>query len=100
MIKHIVMWRLKDVAHGNDKQTNASLIKEKLLGLKGRIPGMTAIEVGFDFSRTDSSSDVVLYSEFIDRKALAEYQVNPEHEIIKPFTGDASEERRIIDYEV
>ncbi len=100
MIKHIVMWRLKDVAHGNDKQTNASLIKEKLLGLKGRIPGMTAIEVGLDFSRTDSSADVVLYSEFIDRKALAEYQVNPEHEIIKPFTGEASEERRIIDYEV
>ena len=99
MIKHIVMWRLKDVAHGNDRQTNASLIKEKLTALRGRIPGMVTIEVGVDFSRTDSSCDVVLYSEFIDRKALEAYQENPEHEALKPFIGMASAERRIADYE-
>jgi hypothetical protein len=100
MIKHIVMWRLKDVAHGNDSQTNATLIKEKLTALRGRIPGMEALEVGFDFSRTDSSCDVVLYSEFIDRKALQAYQENPEHEALKPFIGMATLERRIADYEV
>ncbi|MEI7824781.1 MAG: Dabb family protein [Chlorobiaceae bacterium] len=100
MIKHIVMWRLKDVAHGNDRQTNAALIKEKLTALRGRIPGMTAIEVGIDFSCTDSSCDVVLYSEFLDRNALALYQENPEHEALKPFIGMASMERRIADYEV
>ena len=100
MIKHIVMWRLKDVAHGNDKQTNAALIREKLLKLDGRIPGMMTIEVGLDFSRTDSSCDLILYSEFIDRNALAQYQVNPEHEALKPFIGEASQERRIVDYEV
>ncbi len=100
MIKHIVMWRLKDVAHGNDRQTNATLIKEKLTALRGRIPGMMALEVGCDFSRTDSSCDVVLYSEFLDREALAAYQINPEHEALKPFIGMATTERRIADYEV
>ena len=100
MIKHIVMWRLKDVAHGNDRQTNAALIKERLTALRGRIPGMTAIEVGIDFSCTYSSCDVVLYSEFLDRNALALYQENPEHEALKPFIGMASMERRIADYEV
>ncbi|NTV06002.1 MAG: Dabb family protein [Chlorobiaceae bacterium] len=100
MIKHIVMWRLKEVAHGNDRRTNANLIKEKLTALKGRIPGMTTIEVGVDFSRTDSSCDVVLYTEFFDRKALEAYQVNPEHEALKPFIGLVSAERRIVDYEV
>jgi hypothetical protein len=100
MIKHIVMWRLKEVAHGNDRQTNANLIKEKLTALKGRIPGMTTVEVGIDFSRTDSSCDVVLYTEFIDRNALEAYQVNPEHEALKPFIGLASTERKIVDYEV
>ena len=48
---------------------------------------MVTIEVGVDFSRTDSSCDVVLYSEFIDRKALEAYQENPEHEALKPFLG-------------
>ncbi len=100
MIKHIVMWRLKEAAHGNDRQTNATLIKEKLTALRGRIPGMTALEVGFDFSRTDSSCDVVLYSEFVDRQALEAYQVNAEHEALKPFIGTATIERRIADYEV
>jgi len=100
MIKHIVLWRLKEEAHGNDRQTNAALIKEKLAALRGRIPGMTVLEVGFDFSRTDSSCDVVLYSEFIDRQALEAYQVNPEHEALKPFIGTATTERRIADYEV
>ncbi len=100
MIKHIVMWRLKEVAHGNDSQTNATLIKEKLTSLRGRIPGMIALEVGFDFSRTDSSCDVVLYSEFIDRQALEAYQENPEHAALKPFIGTASSERRIADYDV
>ncbi|MEI6757341.1 MAG: Dabb family protein [Chlorobium sp.] len=100
MIKHIVMWRLKDAAHGNDSNTNASLIKEKLEALRGRIPGMMVVEVGVDFSRSESSGDVVLYSEFLDRKALEAYQVNPEHEALKPFIGEASRERRVVDYEL
>ncbi len=100
MIKHIVLWRLKEMADGNDRQTNATLIKEKLTALRGRIPGMTALEVGFDFSRNDSSCDVVLYSEFADRQALEAYQANPEHEALKPFIGMATIERRIADYEV
>jgi hypothetical protein len=100
MIKHIVMWRLKDVAHGNDRQTNATLIKEKLTALRGRIPGMVDLEVGVDFSRTDSSFDLVLYSVFRDREALGAYQANPEHEALKPFIGSATSERKVVDYEI
>lgn len=100
MIKHIVMWRLKESAHGNDRQTNASLIKEMLEALKGCIPGMTAIEVGHDFSCGDGSSDIVLYSEFEDRKSLDAYQLNPGHLALKPFISEASVERRVVDYEV
>lgn len=100
MIKHIVMWQLKDGAHGNDRQTNARLIKEKLEALRGRIQGMSAIEVGLDFSRTDSSGDVMLYSEFVDREALDAYQAHPEHQALKPFIGEASSDRRVVDYEV
>ncbi len=100
MIKHIVMWRLKEMADGNDRQTNAAIVKEKLTALRGRIAGMTALEVGYDFSRNDSSCDIVLYSEFVDRSALEAYQANPEHEAVKPFIGMVTIERRIADYEV
>ncbi|MEI8033466.1 MAG: Dabb family protein [Chlorobiaceae bacterium] len=100
MIKHIVMWRLKDVAHGNDRPANAALFKEKLEALRGRIPGMMAIEAGVDFSGGESSGDVVLYSEFVDRAALQAYQEHPLHQALKPFIGEASLERRVVDYEV
>jgi hypothetical protein len=99
MVKHIVMWRLKDSAHGNSAELNACLIREKLEALAGRIPGMTSIEVGLDFSRSDSSAEVVLYSEFVDRAALEGYQRHPEHEAVKPFIGGAVSERRLVDYE-
>ncbi len=52
MIHHIVMWRLKDSAHGNDKAVNARLIKEKLEALP-QIPELRHLEVGLDFSATD-----------------------------------------------
>ena len=99
MIKHIVLWRLKDQAHGNDKATNARLIKQRLEALRGRIPGMITIEVGIDFSNTDQSADVALYSEFTDRAALDAYQAHPEHKAVMPFVADARNERRVADYE-
>lgn len=100
MIKHIVMWRLKESAHEKDKAENARVIKEKLESLKGKIPGLRKLEVGIDFSGTESSSDIVLYSEFASRKALDAYQAHPEHKAVMPFIMEARTERRLVDYEV
>ncbi|HEY2903395.1 MAG TPA: Dabb family protein [Polyangia bacterium] len=99
MVKHIVLWRLKETAHGNDKATNARLIKEKLEALRGQIPGMIRIEVGLDFSRSEQSGDVVLYSEFESRAALDSYQEHPAHKAVMPFILEARAERRLVDYE-
>lgn len=99
MIKHIVMWRLKEHAHGNTRERNAVLIKERLESLNGKIPGLMKMEVGIDFSHTDNSSDVVLYAEFLSRKDLDNYQNHPEHKAIMPFVLEARCERRMVDYE-
>jgi len=100
MIKHIVAWKLKDIAEGKSKQENALKAKKLLESLNGKIPGMLHLEVGIDFSKTDSSSDIVLYSEFEDKKSLDEYQKHAEHEKIKPFIKLIIIERRLIDYEI
>ncbi|MBF0485384.1 MAG: Dabb family protein [Candidatus Omnitrophica bacterium] len=99
MIKHIVLWKLKENAGGRDKAANARLMKEKLEALNGKIPGMIKCEVGLDFSQTDSSADVVLYSEFHTREALDDYQDHPDHVAVKTFIMNIREERRIADYE-
>lgn len=99
MIKHIVMWRFKESAHGNDRATNLRLAKEKLESLRGNIPGMLTITVGVDYSATPNSSDLVLYSEFTGREALAVYQAHPLHQAIVPFVAEATSERRLVDFE-
>jgi hypothetical protein len=99
MVKHIVMWRLREEAHGNSAEVNARLIKEKLEALSGRISGLLSIEVGIDFSRSGSSADMVLSSEFTDKAALESYQRHPDHEALKPFIGGATCERMLVDYE-
>jgi hypothetical protein len=100
MIKHVVFWRLNESAHGNDKQTNAQILKEKLLAMKGKVTGLLKIEVGFDFSKEKDSCDVVLYSEFENKEALHQYQIHPDHQDIKRWINDVRYERRVLDYEV
>lgn len=100
MIKHIVFWRLNEHAYGNDKQTNAQILKEKLLAMQGKVDGLLKIEVGFDFSEEKDSSDVVLYSEFATKEALYQYQIHPDHEEIKKWLSEVRYERRVVDYEI
>jgi hypothetical protein len=98
MIKHIVMWKLKDEAHGNDKATNAGLVKEKLEALSGKIDGLLKIEVGIDFLG-GGNFDVVLYSELSSKEALDTYQNHPLHQAALPFIREAVMDRKAVDYE-
>ncbi len=100
MIKHIVFWRLNENAYGNDKKTNAKILKEKLLAMQGKVDGLIKIEVGFDFGNEDDSGNVVLYSEFTSVEALHQYQIHPDHEDLKKWLSKVRYERRVVDYEV
>lgn len=99
MVTHIVMWRLKDSAFGRPKTDNARLVREKLEALRGKIPGLLHLEVGFDFSATDASADVVLVTRFESRDALAAYQAHPDHQAVAAFVREVTSERRLADYE-
>jgi hypothetical protein len=99
MVKHIVFWKLKDGAHGNGKEANARLIKEKLEALRGVIPGLLRIEVGLDFSKSEQSADLALYTEFASRAALDAYQSHPAHKAVLPFIAEARSDRQVVDYE-
>ena len=100
MIKHIVFWRLNESAYGNDKQTNAQILKGKILAMQGKVDGLLKVEVGFDFSNEKDSCDVALYSEFTSKESLHQYQIHPDHEEIKKWLREVRYERRVVDYEV
>ena len=100
MIKHIVCWRLKNRDNDRTREETAAAIKEKIEGMRGRIPGLLRIEGGVDISRTPDSCDIVLYAELESRDALAGYHVHPAHEEFKAFIGGRRSERYLIDYEI
>lgn len=100
MVKHIVLWKLKEEANGQSKSTNAIEIKSKLEALAGQIEGLIKIEVGIDFLHSPESADIVLYSEFKDEAALAFYQQHALHKAIMPFIAEARNERRVVDYTI
>ncbi|MCF6158601.1 MAG: Dabb family protein [wastewater metagenome] len=100
MIKHIVVWRLKDFAKGTNKIGNAEKIKELLESLRRKIVEIQHIEVGINITGTDASSDVVLYSEFNRIEDLNAYQKHPEHMKVVQFIMEVCTERRVVDYEI
>ena len=46
MIRHIVMWKLKESAEGASRAENAVRLKEKLEGCRNIVPGILHLEVG------------------------------------------------------
>lgn len=101
MIKHIVMWKLKDFAEGADKAENARRLKAKLEGLRGVIPEFKTAEVGINFAAGDAAFDVVLYSEFESKDALRAYQNHPEHQkLIREFLDKVRIDKKVVDYEI
>jgi quinol monooxygenase YgiN len=100
MLKHIVMWKLKDQAEGADRSANAKKMKELLDACAGIVPGILKFEVALAQPELEATYDVVLYSEFADRAALDAYQEHPQHVALKPFIGAVREARQCMDYEI
>ncbi len=97
MVKHIILWKLKQ-EHNNDIVKAG--IKNGLEGLMGKISGLVEISVQTS-SLPSSNADVMLYSVFEDENSLKEYAVHPEHvyvadTFVRPFT----ETRMCLDFEV
>ncbi len=100
MLKHIVMFRLKDSAEGHSKAENARKLKILLEALKEKIPVIKCLEVGMNVGKSASASDIVLYSEFDDMQMLEVYREHPEHKKAVDFITKVCSEKRVADYEV
>lgn len=94
MIKHIVMWKLKE----ENKEKNAIKIKNDLEALKDKIEELKSIEVGINFNESEAAYDVVLYSEFESKEDLNSYQNNKDHKEVGAFVRTCAIDRKVVDY--
>ena len=98
MIKHVVMWKLKDFAEDADKDRNAKRMKIELEVLKNTIPQIFHLEVGINFLESEAAYDVVLFSVFKNEKDLEIYQNHSDHRAVAKFIGKVQESRVVVDY--
>jgi len=101
MVKHIILWRLRDDLAPEEKQHVKQDIKAGLEGLAGRIPGLLSIKVNVDGRLDSSNADIMLDSTFTDEASLKAYAVHPEHVAVadgkvRPYTSL----RTCLDFEV
>lgn len=98
MVKHIILWKLKDGYTAAEKAACASEAKSRLEALNGQIPGLRSLTVRTD-ALASSNADMMLDSEFDDAEALAGYQVHPMHVAAATYVRGVVEARLCLDYE-
>lgn len=100
MVKHVILWKLKDEYKGEELEAIKAGIKEGLEGLMGQIPGLVDIKVNTN-GLSSSNVDLMLDSTFEDEASLKGYAVHPAHVAVadgkvRPYTAS----RSCLDFEV
>ena len=100
MVRHVIVWTLKEEYVGAEKAKIIAEIKEGLEGLKGVVPGIVEIKVN-TIGLPSSNGDLMLDSLFENEDALKGYSVHPAHVAVadgkvRPFVKN----RSCFDYEV
>ena len=101
MVRHVIVWTLKDEYSESEKETIKAGIKEGLEGLVGKVPGLLECKVNISGRLDSSNCDVMLDSTLESPEALKGYAVHPAHVAVangkvRPYTVL----RTCLDYEV
>ncbi len=97
MVKHIILWKLKDEYNTPEIKHN---MKAGLEALVGVVPGLLEMKIEIA-PLSKSNADVLLYSVLESEEALQNYAVHPAHvkaadELVRPFAAT----RMCMDFEV
>ena len=100
MVKHVILWQLKEELSDAEKAAIKAGIKAGLEGLAGQIPGLVEIHVNIN-ALPSSNADLMLDTTFVDEAALKGYAVHPAHVAVadgkvRPYTAV----RTCLDFEV
>ena len=100
MVRHIIMWNMKDGLSADESRKAKEEIRDALGALKGVVPGLLEVNVVTEPLET-SNADLLLDSLFEDREALAVYADHPAHVKVKDELVVPNVKSRIcMDFEV
>lgn len=100
MVRHVILWQLKDEFSEAEKQEKKAAVKAGLEGLAGQIPGLISIQV-YTEGLPSSNADMMLDSCFADAAALKGYSAHPAHVAVADGAVRPNVKARIcLDFEV
>ena len=95
MVRHIVLFKLKD-----NSTENCLKAKEVLLSMKGKVPELRSIEVGVDYLHSERSFDLALIVTVDNKEALEQYQLDPYHcSVVKTHMHAVRSDSVALDFE-
>ncbi len=97
MIKHIVMWNIKE-SETQTKEENIEQAKKMLQALPAVIPQIVVFEVGVNYCTEPTAFDLSLYSAFESEESMEQYKVHPEHVAAATFIKSIVVGRAVTDY--
>ena len=99
MIRHIVMFKLKEFQTPAEKEAKMREIKERLEALKDKIDVLRMIRVDFNCN-PDETWDIILTTELATFEDVNTYANHPEHvAVAKGIIGPVKADRACVDYE-
>ena len=99
MIRHIVMFKLKEFATPADKQAKMQEIKTGLEALIDKIDVLRMIRVDFNVNPAETSVNIPAFMPY-DVEDVGTYANHPEHVAVsKGIIGPVKADRACVDYE-
>lgn len=93
MVKHVVMYKLK-----NPTEQNAIALASKFLSMKGKIDVLKSIESGVDILRSDRSFDVALICQFDSLEDMEVYRTHEVHLPVMAYVKSVVESSKSVDF--
>lgn len=100
MLRHIVMFKLKDFENETAKASAAQQVVERLNELPSKIKEIRKYHAGTDTRKLAWSYDVVLEMDFENPADLEAYTIHPDHQAFVAFNKNFSIDKVCIDYEI
>lgn len=99
MVKHIVLFKLKDEVSAEKKAAVMHQFKEAIEALPAKISVIRKIEVGLNMNPGETWS-IALYSEFNSLEDVKYYATHPDHVAAGKILAETKESRACVDYEL
>ncbi|MGP1537748.1 Dabb family protein [Bacteroides heparinolyticus] len=99
MVKHIVLFKLKDEVSADEKLAAMNNFKAAIEALPAKIPVIRKIEVGLNMNPGETWN-IALYSEFDTLDDVKSYVVHPDHVAAGKLLATVKESRACVDYEL